>query len=393
MLSLHTNAAALSAQSSISKTQQSLSTSMTRLSTGYRINSAMDDAAGLQIATRLKAQTSGMAMAMRNTQNATSMIQTADGALGETVNILVRMKDLATQAADGSSTADDRDAMQAEFDTLTNELSNVLGNTSFAGAKLMSKQATASDVSAALLAKSVDTTAVGTTGGTGTAKDAYTATSTLATAQSTYDATPNTANADALTTAAKSSADANKANDVAVAKLAASTAFHVAAEASFNGGAAGTGDGKFAANLNFQIGASTSESMSFNLSPQLTDMHAAIKNATTEYNTFGAASKLAGTELTVAGGASAAIDKLQAAIDSVGTARSALGAAGNRLDHVATNLANVSTNTAGATGRIMDTDFATESSNMTASQMLLQAGTAMLKQSNSMSSMVMSLLQ
>ena len=83
MLSLHTNAAALSAQSSISKTQSSLSTSMTRLSTGYRINSAMDDAAGLQIATRLKAQTSGMAMAMRNTQNATSMIQTADGALGE----------------------------------------------------------------------------------------------------------------------------------------------------------------------------------------------------------------------------------------------------------------------------------------------------------------------
>ncbi|NHZ38541.1 flagellin N-terminal helical domain-containing protein, partial [Massilia rubra] len=83
MLSLHTNNAALSAQNSINRTQGSLSTSMTRLSTGYRINSSMDDAAGLQIATRLKAQTSGMAVAMRNTQNSTSMLQTAEGALDE----------------------------------------------------------------------------------------------------------------------------------------------------------------------------------------------------------------------------------------------------------------------------------------------------------------------
>src|SRR6476620_4106495 len=100
MLSLHTNAASLSAQNSLSRTQSSLSTSMTRLSTGYRINSAMDDAAGLQIATRLKAQTRGMAVAMRNTQNSTSMLQTAGGALEEVTNMMVRMKDLATQAAD-----------------------------------------------------------------------------------------------------------------------------------------------------------------------------------------------------------------------------------------------------------------------------------------------------
>src|SRR3954465_8304263 len=103
MLSLNTNAAALSAQNSVGSTQKSLSTSMTRLSTGYRINSAMDDAAGLQIATRLKAQTSGMAVAMRNPQNSISMLQTAEGSLNEVNNMLVRMKDLATQAADASS--------------------------------------------------------------------------------------------------------------------------------------------------------------------------------------------------------------------------------------------------------------------------------------------------
>jgi len=388
MLSLHTNSAALSAQNSISKTQQSLSTSMTRLSTGYRINSAMDDAAGLQIATRLKAQTSGMAMAMRNTQNATSMIQTADGALGETVNILVRMKDLATQAADGSSTADDRKAMQAEFDTLTNELSNVLGNTSFAGAKLMSKAASPADVAAALLQKDVDDKAVNTAT-TGTQAIADQAGVALASAQSDYNTTSDSTNANALTAASDAKVNADKLNDVAKAKAAASLAFYTLADGTT------TVDGKFAdaAGLDFQIGASTSESMSFDLSTQLGSMHTTIKTATANYNTFGAAASTVGTELTAAGGASTTIDKLQTAIDAVGTTRSALGAAGNRLDHVATNLANVSTNTQAASGRIMDTDFATESSNMTASQMLLQAGTAMLKQSNSMSSMVMSLLQ
>src|SRR5690242_8714403 len=116
MLSLHTNAAALSAQNSITRTQSSLSTSMTRLSTGYRINSAMDDAAGLQIATRLKSQTSGMTVAMRNTQNSTSMLQTAEGSLEEVNNMLTRMKDLATQAADASSSAADKTAMQSEYD-------------------------------------------------------------------------------------------------------------------------------------------------------------------------------------------------------------------------------------------------------------------------------------
>ncbi|OBV40937.1 flagellin [Janthinobacterium psychrotolerans] len=388
MLSLHTNAAALSAQSSISKTQQSLSTSMTRLSTGYRINSAMDDAAGLQIATRLKAQTSGMAMAMRNTQNATSMIQTADGALGETVNILVRMKDLATQAADGSSTVDDQKAMQAEFDTLTNELSNVLGNTSFAGAKLMSKAATATEKTAALSKATADGLVVTATT-TGTADLAATAGTQLAaavTANGTGGA--NATTAAAVVTATTNKLNADKADQVAKATAAASAAYSTAANASD-----AANDGKFSANLQFQIGASTKETMSFDLSAQLGTMQSALKNATANFNTFGAAAGTPGTELTTPANASAAIDKLQAAIDSVGTSRSALGAAANRLDKVYSNLSNVSTNTQGASGRIMDTDFATESSNMTASQMLLQAGTAMLKQSNSMSSMVMSLLQ
>ncbi|NIU61386.1 MAG: Lateral flagellin, partial [Pseudomonas stutzeri] len=116
MLSLHTNAASLSTQNALGGVQKNLSSSLTRLGTGFRINSAMDDAAGLQIATRMNAQSRGITVAMRNTQNGISMMQTAEGGLKEMSNILTRMKDLATEAANGSSTQEDRDALQAEYD-------------------------------------------------------------------------------------------------------------------------------------------------------------------------------------------------------------------------------------------------------------------------------------
>lgn len=286
MLSLHTNAAALSAQNSLNNTQKALSTSMTRLSTGFRINSAADDAAGLQIATRLKAQTSGMAVAMRNTQNSVSMLQTADGAFDEVKNMLVRMKDLATQAADASSSAPDKTAMQSEYDALGTEIYNVMNNTTFGGNKLL-------------------------------------------------------------------------------------------------------GGGTIAAAMTFQIGASAAETMSVDASTNMTTLGTDLLAVTKNY--VAAPTAVAGTELT--GAANATITKLETAIGDVSTVRSQLGAASNRLDHVYNNLSSMSTNTKAATGRIMDVDFATESSDMTSRQMLMQAGTAMLKQSNSMSSMVMSLLQ
>ena len=277
MLSLHTNNAALSAQSSIGRTQGGLSTSMTRLSTGFRINSAMDDAAGLQIATRLKSQTSGMAVAMRNTQNATSMIQTAGGALAEVKNMLIRMKDLATQSADGSSSAADRTALQAEFADLQAEIANIVENTTFGGTKLLK-----------------------------------------------------------------------------------------------------TGEG-FGADVTLQIGATSSEQMTIK-----------VGTAVGAIATGAAATAL---KVGLQTDANTSINAVQLVIDKVSEVDSALGGAANRLQHVHNNLSNISSNTKAAIGRIMDTDFATESANMTKNQMLTQAGTAMLKQSNQMSQMVMSLLQ
>ena len=134
--------------------------------------------------------------------------------------------------------------------------------------------------------------------------------------------------------------------------------------------------------------------MELDLGTQMTTMQSKLGGAggiSARYNAFGAASNVAGTELTT--NANGTVDKLQDAINALCAACSSLGAAANRLEHVNNNLSNISANTQAAAGRIMDVDFATESAKMTKSQMLTQAGTAMLKQSNQMSSMVMSLLQ
>ncbi|WP_077037572.1 flagellin [Pelomonas sp. KK5] len=301
MLSLNTNAASLSAQNSLGASQKALSTSMSRLSTGNRVNSAMDDAAGLQIATRLDAQTRGQAVAMRNSQNGISMMQTAEGAFSETTNILLRMKDLATQGADGTATAADKSAMQSEYDSLGRELTNIMKNTTFGGQALFG----------------VGTNAAAVTGGT-----------------------------------------------------------------SMLGKTGG---------VTFQIGASAAETMQVDTSgvvSQLTNDAGDLGSISAAYKTTATAGTV-GAEI----GSTATITSLDTAIASVGKVRSALGAASNRLDHVYNNLQNMSTNVSQAKGRIMDTDYATETSEMTTKQMLMQAGSAMLKQSNSMSGMVMSLLQ
>ena len=293
MLSLHTNAAALSSQNAVGSTQKALTTSLTRLGTGFRVNSAMDDAAGLQIAVRLDAQTRGMAVAQKNTQNGISMMQTAEGAFTELTNVLLRMKDLATEAFTASTTADDKVALQAEYDALGQELGNIIKSTSFGGARLFSN----------------GTTVDGTLG-----------------------------------------------------LLSAATG------------------------ITFQIGASATETMVVNTSASLTAIGTALGNVSSNV-----AAAATGTELT--GGTNARLTQIDTALTRVGTMRAQLGAASNRLEHVYNNLGNMRTNTVASRGRIMDVDYAAETSNSTSKQLLMQAGTSALKQSSSLSQLVISLMQ
>lgn len=141
-LSIHTNYSSLVTQTNLNKTNSMLATNQQRLGTGLRINKAADDAAGMQIATRLSAQSRGMEVAMRNAGDATSLLQTAEGAFGEMTDILQRMKDLATQSANDTNTTKDRESLQAEYDQLGGELANIMTNTSYAGEKLFSLDGT-----------------------------------------------------------------------------------------------------------------------------------------------------------------------------------------------------------------------------------------------------------
>ncbi|PZN31897.1 MAG: Lateral flagellin, partial [Proteobacteria bacterium] len=270
-----------------------------RLGTGYRVNSAMDDAAGLQIAVRLNAQTRGMAVAQKNTQNGISMMQTAEGAFTELTNVLLRMKDLATEAYNASSTASDKAALQAEYDALGQELNNIIRTTSFGGQRLFSD---------------------------GTTTD-------------------------------------------------------------------GSG-GLLSAAISFQIGASAAETMTVDTETSLEELATALDALSAQYGTPD--NSTPGTELTQATTPAVAahpITLINTALDAVGTMRAQLGAASNRLEHVYNNLGNMITNTTASRGRIMDVDYAYETSNATAKQLLMQAGTSALKQSSHLSQLVISLMQ
>jgi len=298
-LSIHTTYSSLVTQTNLNKTNNALSTNQQRLGTGLRINSAADDAAGLQIATRLNAQSRGMAVAMRNTGDAISLLQTAEGAFSEMTDIMQRMKDLATQSANGTNSDEDRLALQAEFNELGKEITNIIKNTSYAGETLFS-----------------DGTVVAGTAG----------------------------------------------------KF---------------GGAAGDV-------VQFQIGATSAETLDFAVVDDLTALATVLGTISVHFAATAPAAD--GTEITTAAGANTMIDTIDGALDSVGALRAAFGANINRLNHTANNLANMKDNTEMAKGRIMDADFASESANMSKNSMLMQSGISMLKQAGQMPGMVMSLL-
>ncbi|AOW84920.1 Lateral flagellin [Vibrio mimicus] len=286
-LSMHTNYASLVTQNTLNNTGNLLNTAMERLSTGYRINSAADDAAGLQISTRLESQTRGMKVAMRNAQDGISMMQTAEGAMDEMTNIIYRMKDLATQASNGSASKTDKAALNKEYQQLNDELVNIKTSTNFGGQKLF------------------DTT----------------------------------------------------------------------------GFAAGP--------VNIQIGTKAGDLLSIDVSKEIKDGIS---------KTIGDAGKYALGKIDTEAGAQAALTKLtgptgdEGLLAQIGSVRSSFGANINRLDHTIVNLGNMVENTSAAKGRITDTDFAVETSNMTKNQLLMQAGTSVLTKTNQLPTMAISLL-
>lgn len=259
-LYVNTNVSALNAQRQLFDVGNAMSTSFERLSSGFRINSAADDAAGLQISDRMTSQIQGLNQAVRNANDAISLSQTAEGALGETTTALQRIRQLAVQAQNGINSSSDKLALQKEVSALKNEISRIAGNTEFNGVNIL--------------------------------------------------------------------------------------------------------DGSFSAK--FLVGANGGQTISVNLSRS---------------GGFGA-SGLSVQNVDISTDASGALDKIDAAISAIGGVRADLGALQNRFQSTIRNLSSISENVSAARSRIRDTDFATETADLTRNQIIQQASTTVLAQAN-----------
>jgi flagellin len=271
---INTNVSSLTAQRNLSASQSSLATSMQRLSSGMRVNSAKDDAAGLAIAERMNAQVKGMNVAIRNASDAISLSQTAEGALGKIADSLQRMRELAVQSANATNSDSDRLNLDTEYQALNEEVTRVLTGTKFNGTAVLD--------------------------------------------------------------------------------------------------AAGT--------LDFQVGANNSA----------TDK---ISVTTTDLTAGTGVSAVTGGSITTAAASLTAMDDIDDALTEISTARASFGATQNRFEAVISNLQVNAENQAASRGRIVDADFAAETANLSRTQVLQQAGMAMVAQANAMPNGVMQLLR
>jgi flagellin len=271
---INTNVNSLTAQRNLASSQMSQTTSMQRLSSGMRVNSAKDDAAGLAIAERMNTQVKGMNVAIRNASDAISLSQTAEGALGKVADTLQRMRELAVQSANATNSDGDRANLDAEYQALNEEVTRVLTGTTFNSAAVLNSAAT----------------------------------------------------------------------------------------------------------LTYQVGANSGA----------TDQ---ISISTTDLTTGAGVSAVTAGTITTAAASLTAMDDIDDALTEISTARASFGAAQNRFENVIANLQVASENQAASRGRIVDADFAAETANLSRTQVLQQAGMAMVAQANALPNNVMQLLK
>ncbi|HEA16019.1 MAG TPA: flagellin [Pseudoalteromonas prydzensis] len=488
MISVNTNVSSLNAQRNLSQSGSDLATSMERLSSGMRINSAKDDAAGLQISNRLTSQVNGLAVAQRNANDGISMAQTAEGAMSESTNILQRMRELALQSANGSNSDTDRDALQKEVTALKTELTRISETTSFGGQQLLDgsfgsksfqvgsnanetinvslKSIGASDIG------SFNKTlagAVGTALGLGRASAAAADDAASANGVAVDATAPLTINGEVLGAIAAGAG----ANSIASSINELSGKTGVTADARSQAEISLSAAGSVTFDLNGeQISASISDTS------DLTDLASAINEETTntgvtaevtdaglvltdetgadirisdfastadlnvkgiaqdgtkqttaivltgatagtDSTTIGGSIKLSSNnnfnvvtatddnfgldgvstlgkvsdlDITTQDGSQSALDVIDGALAQIDSQRADLGAVQNRFDFTISNLSNISENVSASRSRIQDTDFATETAQMTKNQILQQAGTSILSQANQLPQTALSLL-
>ncbi|MCU1437157.1 MAG: flagellin/flagellar hook associated protein, partial [Naasia sp.] len=374
-MQINTNVSALNTYRNLTSTQNSLSKSLEKLSSGLRINRASDDAAGLTIAEGLKSQIGGLNVAARNAQDGISVVQTAEGALSESQSILQRLRDLSVQAANDSNSASARDALKTEATSLVAELERIGTSTNFNGIKLL--DGTQSSLNFQIGANGDDASKVNISLADANLKAIATSlsTGTLSTGKSfTYAASAATAGAYVFSTAS-----GNVTQSVSVTTTAGGAASHKAFADELNANA------DFAANFRAEVVRDTTTGNSTGISV------VALNGSAVNLDTAGAAKITAGVaapstaakiDFTSTATAQASIKAIDTAIGTISKARSGFGALQNRFES-AVNTINVSIeNLSASKSRLTDVDMASEMVNYTRANILSQSGAAMLAQAN-----------
>ncbi|SDK06151.1 flagellin [Ferrimonas sediminum] len=400
-LSVNTNVTSMQAQSNLNKANSATQTSMERLASGLRINSAKDDAAGLQISNRMTSQINGLDVAMRNANDGISVAQTAEGALQESTNILQRMRDLSLQSANGSNSAEDRASMQKEVAALQTELTRISDTTNFGGQSLLDGSYGTQDFQVGSNANEtigitlgdMGADAIGTTekrSVTGNFAAADITALTEAGAGGTSRSLEFTlTNADATTTTVT-------LNDATLAAVTDAASFATAINDQLTADGvegitaavdtAGTGvdiAGVVANGASFEVTTATDEAGN----DEIAGMPASMTGADDSGNSY-----VSTLDISTATGAQSAIDVIDSAIGMIDDQRADLGAIQNRLGHTINNLGNIQTNVSDARSRIQDVDFAKETAELSKQQVLSQSSSAMLAQANQLPSAALSLL-
>ena len=362
-LGVNTNVNAAISILALQQNELDMSRAMQRLSTGKRINSAQDDAAGLAVASRMSAQINGLNQAIQNAQQAVSMVEVAEGATVEISSMLLRMRELAVASQNGTNTTNDRNAMVTEFQQLQTEMERIADNTQYNGQNILDheiSQQTALTSAVITADDDIHITAHGYTDGQ----------------KITYQANGGTALA-GLTDGVTYFVKRTDADSFQLAATSGGTAITLT----------GTGNDEqyFSSDVvAFQVGANASQMITIAFGEFETDQTTGVFSGAIDSSTIG---------VSTAASAAAAMAVIDTAISGVDSQRAGFGSALNRLNMAIANLSNAKLNAEASRSRVLDTDYAAETAELARTQIIAQAGIAMLSQANAQPQNVLALLQ
>ena len=375
MATINTNMSANIAANSMVRNERTMTSTMERLSTGLRINSAKDDAAGLAISSKMTSQIRGLDQAVRNANDAISMIQVAEGAMKEVTNMFQRMRELAVQSSSDSNTNADRGALNNEYKQLSAEVARIAENTQWNGTNILDGARTNSVFQ---IGANADQTIAVNFGdlSTNNIKVAQTDTADLSLEFSGGGLK-------------KGDVVSWKVNDTFYASMtigADVAANGVINHEETNSAGAAVADSSVATVSAINVAAGT-------LTLTIADAGATVAKVSDVQVTRGTHAPVAATDITTRAFSTTALDVLDKAIEGVNSTRATLGASMSRLEYAADNLQNVSQNSSAARSRVLDADYASETTELARTQIIQQASTAMLSQANQAQQSVLSLLK